>query len=100
MSEPVVIPIQYEKEKKYFVDVNGTAQKARDELAKENVKSIKLSAKGADINKVSIAAIQLEEEAGKKYKITSMKNEYVLERDDRDNLDKKHLVLNIVVSKN
>ena len=93
----VAVPIQYDKEKKYYVDINATLEKAKEELQKEGVKSIVLKAKGNDINKVSLVAIQLEEEQAKGWKVTSMKTAYETEKDPKDNTDKKHLFLNIVV---
>lgn len=64
------------------------------------MKGVRISGKGADVNKVNLIAIQLEEEAGKGYKITSLKTEYRMEKDPRDGVDKRHVFLHVVVEKN
>ena len=51
------------------------------------------------MNKVALIAVNLEEDALNKYKITSMKSNYITERDQKDNTDKRHILLSIVVEK-
>ena len=73
----IPVEIQYDKERKFFVDVAATLQKVTQEIQKENVRAIKLSAKGGDINRVSLVAIQFEEQEAGKWKISSMKVDHV-----------------------